>query len=135
MKQGRMQNDKEIPKSKEKKIKEEALPTRKVFIRETLCESGRCIDALKKRRRVLTNVPPERKPERRYIRMFPRNENRNKGTFGCSPGTKTGTRVRSHVPPERKPERGLHSPKPPFCETALLCLPVKIDCEKQKRES
>ena len=24
------------------------------------------------------------------------------GTFGCSPGTKSGTRVRSHVPPERK---------------------------------
>ena len=39
-------------------------------------------------------------------RMFPRNENRNEGTFGCSPGTQTGTRVRS--------------PKPPFYETALL---------------
>ena len=52
--------------------------------------------------------------------MFPRNENRdegtfesspgtknrNEGTFACSPGTKTGTRVRS--------------PKPPFYETALL---------------
>ena len=38
--------------------------------------------------------------------MFPRNENSNKGTFGCSPGTKTGTRVHSDVPPERKPERG-----------------------------
>ena len=38
--------------------------------------------------------------------MFPRNENRNEGTFACSPGTKTGTRA--------------HSPKPPFCETALL---------------
>ena len=36
----------------------------------------------------------------------PRNENRNEGTFGCSPGTKTGTRV--------------CSPKPPFYETALL---------------
>ena len=38
--------------------------------------------------------------------MFPQNENRNKGTFACSPGTKTGTRA--------------HSPKPPFYETALL---------------
>ena len=38
--------------------------------------------------------------------MFPRNENRNEGTFACSPGTETGTRVRSDVPPERKPERG-----------------------------
>ena len=35
---------------------------------------------------VLADVPPERKPER--------------GTFGCSPGTKTGTRVRSDVPQE-----------------------------------
>ena len=55
---------------------------------------------------VLANVPPERKPERGYIRMFPRNENRNEGTFTSSPGTKTRTRV--------------HSPKPPFYETALL---------------
>ena len=52
--------------------------------------------------------------------MFPRNENRNEGTFGCSPGTKTGTRVRSHVPPERKTGTRAHSPKPPFYETALL---------------
>ena len=41
-----------------------------------------------------------------FWRMLPRNENRNEGTFGCSHGTKTGTRV--------------HSPKPPFYETALL---------------
>ena len=34
--------------------------------------------------------------------MLPQNENRNEGTFGCSPGAS----VRSHVPPERKPERG-----------------------------
>ena len=31
---------------------------------------------------VLADVPPERKPERGYVRMFPRNENRNEGTFG-----------------------------------------------------
>ena len=30
---------------------------------------------------VLADVPQERKPERGYIRMFPRNENRNEGTF------------------------------------------------------
>ena len=54
----------------------------------------------------LGGCSPERKPERGYVRMFPRNKNRNGGTFGCSPGTKTGTRV--------------HSPKPPFYETALL---------------
>ena len=31
--------------------------------------------------RVHSDVPPKRKPERGYIRMFPRNENRNEGTF------------------------------------------------------
>ena len=41
---------------------------------------------------VRSDVPPERKPERGYVRLFPRNE--------------TGTRA--------------HSPKPPFYETALL---------------
>ena len=45
-------------------------------------------------------------PKGWFWRMFPRNENWNEGTFGCSPGTKTGTRVSSHVPPERKPEQG-----------------------------
>ena len=58
------------------------------------------------KRVVLADVPLERKPERGYIRMFPQNEKRNEGTFACSLGTKTGTRV--------------HSPKPPFYETALL---------------
>ena len=33
------------------------------------------------KRVVLADVPPERKPERGYVRMFPRNENRNEGTF------------------------------------------------------
>ena len=57
------------------------------------------------KRVVLADVPQERKPERVYIRMFLRNENRNEGTFACSPGMKTGPRARS--------------PKPPFDETAL----------------
>ena len=38
---------------------------------------------------VLPDVPRERKPERGYIRMFPRNKNRNEGTFACSPGTES----------------------------------------------
>ena len=38
---------------------------------------------------VWADVPPERKLQRGYIRMFPRNENRNEGKFACSPGTKT----------------------------------------------
>ena len=50
-------------------------------------------------------LPLNEKPERGYIRMFSRNENRNEGTFACSPGTKAGTKVRS--------------PKPPFYKTAL----------------
>ena len=28
-----------------------------------------------------SDVPPEQKPERGYVRMFPQNENRNEGTF------------------------------------------------------
>ena len=39
-------------------------------------------------------------PKGWFWRMFPQNEKQNEGTFGCSPGTKTGTRVRSHVPLE-----------------------------------
>ena len=31
--------------------------------------------------RVHSDAPPEREPERGYFRMFPRNENRNEGTF------------------------------------------------------
>ena len=55
-----------------------------------------------------------------FWRMFPRNENRNEGTFGCSPGTKTGTRVHSHVPPERKPERGYVRQNHPFTKPPFL---------------
>ena len=46
------------------------------------------------KRVVLADVPPERE----HIRMFPRNENRNEGTFACSPGTKTPMRARSPKP-------------------------------------
>ena len=53
----------------------------------------------------------------------PRNENRNEGIFGCSPGTKTGTRARSHVSPERKPERGHVRQNHPFTKPPF-CLPV-----------
>ena len=69
--------------------------------------------------------------KRWFWRMFPRNGNRNEGTFGCSPGTKTGTRVRSHVPPgaqNKNPGTRVHSSKPPFYETALqkaFASPVK----------
>ena len=57
--------------------------------------------------------------------MFPRNENRNKGTFGCSSGTKTGTRVRSHVRPERRPERGHIRQNHPFTKPPF-CLPMTL---------
>ena len=40
------------------------------------------------KRVVFQGALPERKPERGYIRMFPQNDNRNEGTFACSPGTK-----------------------------------------------
>ena len=54
----------------------------------------------------MADVPPEQKLERGCIRRFPRNENRNEGTFACSPRLRAGTRV--------------HSPKPAFYEAALL---------------
>ena len=65
-------------------------------------------------RRPIPWMPPDRGPGSQkggfqkgwFWRIFPRNENRNEGTFACSPGTKTRTR--------------LHSPTPPFYETALL---------------
>ena len=64
------------------------------------------------KRVVLADVPPERKPERVYVRMFPRNE-------------KTGTRVRSHVPPERKPEQGHIRQNHPFTKPPFY-LPVRF---------
>ena len=42
---------------------------------------GGCSSRTKTGTRVHSDVPPERKPERGYVRMFPRNENRNEGTF------------------------------------------------------
>ena len=44
--------------------------------------------------------------------MFPGTKNRNEGTFGCSPVSKTGTRA--------------HSLKPPFDETAQNCFPLEV---------
>ena len=64
-------------------------------------------------------------PKGWFWRMFPQNENRSEGTFGCSPGTKTGTRVRSHVPPKRKPERGYIQHNHPFT-TPPFCLPMNL---------
>ena len=74
---------------------------------------GGCSPGTKTGTRVHSGVPPERKPETGYVRMFPRNENRNEGTFACSPGTKTGTRV--------------HLPKPPLITKPPFCLPVTFD--------
>ena len=59
----------------------------------------------------------------------PRNENRNEGTFGCSPGTKTGTRVRSHFLPERRPEGGYIRHNHPFTKLPF-CLPVIDRCKE-----
>ena len=42
---------------------------------------GGCSPGTKTGARVHSDVPPEQKPERGYVRMFPRNENRNEGTF------------------------------------------------------
>ena len=56
--------------------------------------------------------------------MFLRNENRNEGTFGCSPGTRTrneGTFACS--PPVQKPERGYIRQSHPFTKPPFY-LPV-----------
>ena len=50
-----------------------------------------------------------------------------RGAFGCSPGTKTGTRVRSHVPPERKPERGYVRQNHPFAKPPFY---LPVNCTK-----
>ena len=63
------------------------------------------------KRVVLADVRPERKPERGYIRMFPRNENRNEGAFGCSP--------------ERKPERAYVCQNHPFAKPPFY-LPMRL---------
>ena len=42
---------------------------------------GGCSPGTKTGTRVHSHVPPERKPERGYVRMFPRIENRNEGIF------------------------------------------------------
>ena len=42
---------------------------------------GGCSPATKTGTRVHSDAPPERKPERGYVRMFPRNQNRNEGAF------------------------------------------------------
>ena len=60
-----------------------------------------------------------------FWRMIPPNENQNESTFGCSPGTKTGTRVRAHVPPERKPELEHVRQNHPFTEPPFY-LPMTI---------
>ena len=73
-------------------------------------------------------------PKGWFWRMFPRNENQNEGTFGWSPGTKTGTRsyegtfkgwfskrvVLADVPPERKPEPGHIRQNHPFTKLPYL---------------
>ena len=61
--------------------------------------------------------------KRVVLREFPRNENRNEGTFGCSPGTKTGTSLNEGTfacSPGPKTGTRAHSPKPLFYENALL---------------
>ena len=50
-------------------------------LRQSCVSTEPCGQGLVAERVVLADVPPERKPERGYIRMFPRNENRNGGTF------------------------------------------------------
>ena len=61
-------------------------------------------------------------PKGWFWRMFPRNENRNEGTFGCSPGTKNQNEGTFGCCPRMKTGTRVHSPKPLFYETSLLGL-------------
>ena len=71
---------------------------------------GGCSPGTKTGTKVHSDVLLERKPERGYIRMFPR---------------KTGTGVHSDVPPEQKPERGHIRQNRPFTKPPF-CLPVTV---------
>ena len=73
---------------------------------------------------VSADVPPERKPERGYVRQ---NHPFTKPPFylpvtlfGVDKRVVSKRVVLVDVPPERKPGTRVHSPKPPFYETALL---------------
>ena len=59
-------------------------------------------------------------PKGWFWRMFPRNENKNEGKFGCSPGTKNRNGGTFGCSPGTKTGTGVRSPNPPFYETALL---------------
>ena len=59
-------------------------------------------------------------PKGWFWRMFPRNGNWNEGTFGCSPGTEIQNEDTFACSPGTKTGMRVHSPKPPFYETALL---------------
>ena len=64
-----------------------AVAKRVVFQRVVLADAfskggfGGCSPRTKTGTRVHSDVPPEREPERGYVRMFPRNKNWNEGTF------------------------------------------------------
>ena len=76
------------------------------------------------KRVVLADVPPERKPERGYVRQNHPFGNRpfiSQWTlFGVDKRVVSKRVVSADVPQERKPETRVPSPKPPFYETALL---------------
>ena len=68
------------------------------------------------------------RPFWRIPRMFPRNENRNEGTFGCSPGTKNRM-----FPRNEKPERGYLRQNHPFTKPPFY-LPVIVYTEQMDAE-
>ena len=72
----------------------------------------------------LADVPRERNPERGYIRMFPRNDNRNEGTLACSHGTKTERGYLRQNQPFTKPP--FLSPNVSEPRTVLVCTSVSL---------
>ena len=58
-----------------------------------------------------------------FWRMFPQNENRNEGTFRCSPGFKNRNQGTFACSAGTKTGTRAHSPKPPFYKTVALLSP------------
>ena len=66
--------------------------------------------------------PPERKPERGYVRMFPRNENRNEGTFAKTTlNYETAPLSPTDFPPGMH-GRGTHSVRHDITKSPTFCV-------------
>ena len=63
-------------------------------------------------------------PKGWFWRMFPRNENRNEGTFACSPGNESRNEGMFACSPGTKTRTRAHSPNPPFTKPPFCLLSI-----------